>query len=242
MRIAISLLVLAPAALAAAAPAAPRAQPPTAAQPGTARPAVPATPVVPAGPPVQLLAIDLTTVPQACRAQVKQAQAPVLAVALAARIALARCMADQAIAPLSLCDCGESIVAIDAATAPAIAILDDVIANGDEATRLLAEHAQGQLYTGLVTRMVATLPRPGPGATDAEFALRDIRSQTLEAQLAPWREAALAAYQNAFDIGKANTRLASNPAVASALRDSQQQLAAGVATRPAAAPAPQDPG
>lgn len=207
------------------------------------RPAVP-PPAAPApaaqprslGPPgqpatVQLSAIDLATVPAPCQPLARRALAASSTVALSARISLASCMADRAIAPLSLCDCGESIQAIDAATAPALAVLDDVIDAADPAVKVIAEHTEGQLYAGFVVRLLATLPRVGPGASDAEVALRDMRKQTLEAQLAPWREAALAAFQHVIEISRAHPEISGNPAVASAVRDSERQIAASVATR-----------
>jgi hypothetical protein len=231
-------LAIAPPALANPAGTAPVAQPTTpsrAPQPTTQRPAAPPAgqrPAQPVPPPVQLAAIDVAALPAACKPLAKQALSPTLSVAFAGRISLASCMAEHAVAPLELCDCGASIVAIDTAVAPAIALLDDVIEKADPATQALAEHAEGQLYTSFVTRMLATLPPLTPAAIESEVALRDMRKQTLEAQLAPWREAALASFQRVVDLVKVSPALASNRVVATALRDSQQRLAsAAVATR-----------
>lgn len=199
------------------------AQSPTAHSPGAHSPR--------AQPPVQLAPIDLTQVPAECKPQAKQALAPSLSVALSARITLASCMADRAIASLKLCDCGDSIAAIDTAAKPAMAILDDAISNADPSIQVIAEHTEGTLYTGFVTRMLATLPAVAPGASEAEATLRDMRKQTLDAQLAPWREAALASYQHVVDLAKAHPELATRPATATAVRDSQQRLAADVAAR-----------
>lgn len=198
--------------------------------PAAQRPAAP-SPAARA-PLVQLAPIDPSVIPEPCKPLAKQAVAPTVAVAFQARISLASCMAGRAIAPLELCDCGASIVAIDKAVAPAIALLDDVIAAADPATRLIAEHAEGQLYAGFAARLVATLPPLGPNATEAETALRDMRKQTLAAQLEPWREAAMTSFQHVVDLAKAHPELASHRVIAAAVRDSEQQLAAGeVATR-----------
>lgn len=197
----------------------PTAQPPGARSPGAQRPMV------------QLAPIDLTEIPAPCKPQAKQALAPTLSIALSARITLASCMADQAIAPLSLCDCGDSIAAIDAAVKPAMTVLDDVISNADPATQVIAEHAEGKLYTGFATRMLATLPAAAPGASEAEATLHDMRKQTLDAQLAPWREAAMTSFQHVVDLAKAHPELATSPTTATAVRDSQQRLAADVAVR-----------
>jgi hypothetical protein len=229
----VSPILLAATAFAAPAPAQrpatqphatqPTAQPPTAQSPGARSPG--------AQPPVQLAPIDLTQIPAECKPQAKQALAPNLSVALSARIDLATCMADRATAPLQLCDCGDSIAAIDTAIKPAMAILDDVITNADPSLQVIAEHTEGKLYTGFVTRMLATLPAAAAGASEAEASLRDMRKQTLDAQLAPWREAALTSYQHVVDLARAHPELATRPATATAVRDSQQRLAADVAVR-----------
>jgi hypothetical protein len=214
--------------LAAPQPATPQAvAPQPAAKPASPAPQPVVMPLVP-----PLVPIDQTQVPQACQPLAKQALAPNTAAALAARVSLATCMADRAVAPLALCDCGESVLAVDAAVAPALALLDNVIEVGDPASQVIAEHAEGALYAGFSARLLATLPKVAPGAPDAEVALRDLRKQTLEAQLAPWREAAMTAFQHVVDIAKAHPEMAAhNSAVATALRDSQQRLAAEVANR-----------
>lgn len=202
--------------------------------PGAQKPlAVPSTAAArpaPPAPPPPLAPLDMATVPEACKPLAQQALARTLTAA-PARISLAGCIADKALAPLELCDCGDSIRAADAAVAPAIAILDSVIDAGEPTNRVIAEHAEGKLYLGLVTRLRATLPRPGAGAADTEVALHDARKQTLEVQLAPWHEAAMAAFQHVVDAAKSNPALARNAAAAAAIRESQQQLAAEVASR-----------
>jgi hypothetical protein len=220
----VSLTALAPTAFADGPnTAAPAKTPPAKTPRAATQPAMP--------PPVILAPIDLTKLPEACKPLAKQALSPTLTVALQSRISLASCMAERAVAPLELCDCGASIVAIDAAAAPAIALLDDVISNGDPAVQVLAEHAQGQLYAGFAIRMLATLPELSASAGDSERALRDMRKQTLEAQLVPWREAAMTAFQHVVDLAKAHPELAGNKAVTTAVRDSQQRLTAEVALR-----------
>lgn len=182
--------------------------------------AAPAQPAVPS----RLSPIDLSTVPEACQSLAKQAVAPSPA-ALSARISLAICMADRAVSPLSLCDCGESILAVDTATEPAIALLDEVIDADDPASQAIAEHAEGELYAGFTARLLATLPAPRPGARAAEATLREMRRQTLDAQLAPWREAATGSFQRVVELAKDHPGLADDPAVTTAVRDSQQRLA-----------------
>lgn len=218
--------------LAALAPlaAADRSPAPTVRPPGTlVRAAAPPRPAAPPAP--VLAAIDPQTVPDACKPLMKSAQSPSLAVAVSSRISLASCMADRAVAPLTLCDCGDSIQAVDAAIAPAVAILDDAIAAGDPASQAIGNHSEGQLYAGLAVRLHATVPKVNPAANPEEVALHDVRTETLEAQLAPWREAAATAFQAVIEVAKAHPDVARNPVVASAVRDSEQRLAADVAIR-----------
>jgi len=199
-------------------PTAPAVPPPDrhpaspASQPGP--PAPPASPLTP---------IEPSAVPEACRPLAKQALAPGPA-ALPARISLAICLADRAVAPLALCDCGESILAVDTATEPAFALLDEVIDAGDPASQAIAEHAEGELYAGFTVRLLATLPALRPGASPAEATLREMRRQTLDAQLAPWREAATRSFQRVAELARAHSELADQPAVRIAVRDSQQRL------------------
>jgi len=197
-----------------------------------AQPAVPSRLTAPSGPPdsppapaPRLTPIDPSTVPAPCQPLAKQALAAT-PVALSARISLATCLADRAVAPLTLCDCGESILAVDTATEPALALLDEVIDADDPPSQAIAEHAEGELYAGLAVRLLATLPALQPGASADEIALREMRRRTLDAQLEPWREAASHAFQRVVELARAHPELADDRAVAAAVRDSQRRLAA----------------
>lgn len=186
-------------------------------------------PIVQVGP--KLMAIDPATVPQACGTLVRAARSPSAPAALAARVSLASCMAERAVAPLELCDCGQSVVDIDQAVAPAIAVLDDAIAVGDPALQAIAQHAKGELYAGFAMRLIATLPAQSPSATPEALSLYDARKQALEAQLAPWRDTARAAFTQVVELARLHPEIARNPTAATAIRDSQQRVAADVAMR-----------
>ncbi|HET7505859.1 MAG TPA: hypothetical protein VFK02_32795 [Kofleriaceae bacterium] len=226
----VCLLLLSPAALADRAHT-PTTQPPAAQAPAAQAPTTSPPTARPPAPVVQLAPIDLAAIPAQCKPLAKQAQAPNPAIAHPARISLASCMAERAIAPLSVCDCADSIVAIDAAAAPAIALLDDVIASAGPAIQAIAEDTEGRLYAGFAIRLRATLPAVGPGASEAEVTLHDVRAQGLEAQMAPWHEAAMAAFEHVVELARAHPEIARNAAAATAVRDAQQRVAAEVATR-----------
>lgn len=187
-------------------------------------PAPTASPASPPAPPApRLTPIDPASVPAACQSLAKQALAPGPA-ALSARISLAVCMADRAMASLALCDCGESILAVDTAAEPVLALLDEVIDAGDPASQVIAEHAEGELHAGFTVRLLATLPPLRPDASPAETTLREMRRQTLDAQLAPWRDAAARSFQRAVELARAHPELADHTAVKAAVRDSQERL------------------
>jgi hypothetical protein len=216
-----------------------------------AQPAVPSRPTAPSAPPAgsqpapiaspasspepsaplasRLTPVDPSTVPEACQPLAKQALVPGPA-ALSARISLAVCMADRAVAPLALCDCGESILAVDTATEPALALLDEVIDVGDPASQMIAEHAEGELHAEFAVRLLATLPALQPGASADEIALREMRRQTLDAQLEPWRDAASRSFQHVVELARSHPELADRPAIRTAVRDSQQRLRAPAAS------------
>lgn len=206
----------------------------TPAQPAPARPAHGASTKTPA---TNLAPIDLQTVPEQCRTIAKQAGARVLATALSARISLAACLADVKLAPLELCDCEESMLAIDEALKPTFALLDEVIvAAPDDVTKIIAERAKAELHTHASTRMMQTLP-PASGSESA-VALYEARKAILDGLLARWRDAAAASYERILATVKANPKLERNPVVASAMRIAKDRLRLHVAVaKPAPAPA-----
>ena len=186
---------------------------------------------------ISATAIELAALPERCRGMARRATSAQPAEALPARVALAGCVAEAAFDGLSLLDCQDSVIAVDDAAAPSFALLASVIAAGDPAHQLAAEHARAELYLAMIARMAATVPAPAE-PTDAARALHATRTELLDALLAPWRDHAAHAYERVVAIAKANPRLARDAAAQAAVRASQRYLDAH--PRPAAA-APQDP-
>jgi hypothetical protein len=126
---------------------------------------------------------------------------------LGAELSLASCLLEDRVGALTLTGDDGSIKALGRAIEPAIAILDQIAAGSDPAYQILAAHAKGDLYDGLVVRM------------------RNTGRSSLEAQLAPWSQAAAAAYGDAVRIAKTHPDLVdSNPVVASAVRSCESRL------------------
>lgn len=197
------------------------------------RPPTPPASNAPPSPP-QLITIDLDETPPPCQPLARQALAPNAALALPARISLASCLADAALAPLALLDCEASKLEVEDATARSFELLADVIEHAtDDTTKVIAEHTRAELYTTMTRRMVATVPPPD--GSDASTSLHDIRQQLLESLLASWRDKASEAHAHVLAIVKRDPRLAKNPVVAAAARAARDDL-----QRAAAAPSQHD--
>ncbi|MDB4962927.1 MAG: hypothetical protein JWP01_2926 [Myxococcales bacterium] len=179
-----------------------------------------------------LIAITVAELPELCRDSGKRALNPNLVQALPARISLANCVSDAKINALQLIDGNESIVAIEEAIAPSIELLDDVAAQSDAASKVMALHAKAQLYSNATSRMLKTVPATNQSTQESQ-ALRDARRAILEAMMAPWREKQLEAHQAVVDVAKLNPQLAKNPVAQAAIADSRQRVAqaGSVATR-----------
>ena len=228
MRSSITLLSLLVATGAAIADATPAQRMP--ARPASNAPAPAKTPAS------NLAPIDLTTIPEQCRTIAKQAGAATLSVALSARISLANCLADVKAAPLKLCDCEDSMLALDDAMKHSFELLDEVAVAGDEVTKIIAVRAKAELYQTMTTRMLATLPPPG--GDESSIALHNARKAILDGLLGRWRNAAASSYERIVAIVKANPKLEKNQVVASALRTAKDRLRLHVAV---ATPPPQQP-
>ena len=204
----------------------PDVHPPVAAPtpaPTEAAPAAPAAtaPAVPAAP--TLTHLDPTSVPESCKPLAKEADAPGLNRKLSARISLASCLADHKIKPLVLCDCEQSVNDINAASQLPLTLLDEVYAMGDASMQILARQAKGDLLSSLALRMQSTVPPP-VNATPEAVALRDTRLDLIQPMVEPWQTQARAAYTEVDKLGKANPKLAKNPAVLAAVRSSRAKL------------------
>ena len=193
------------------------AQPPGATPPGAA-------------PTPALTPVNAEEVPEACRDLAKMASSPSKYAALSARISLASCLADHAMKPLVLCDCEQSVHEIEEAAAPSLALLDEVFAAGDATTKILARHARGEMLSSFVARMLATVPPP-PNGTSEALALRDLRLDLVQPLVEPWRAKARSAHEEVDRLAKAHPQLAKNQAIVAAVRTSRDRLAQGVAKR-----------
>lgn len=185
--------------------------------------------------------IEVAELPAQCKAIGKQATAANVPTALSARISLASCLADTRLATLTLLDCEESVLAVEEATKPSVALLDEVSAAArDDAMKIVAERAKAELYVQMTTRMLATVPPPG--TTASSIAMHDVRRGILDGLLARWRDAAAVSYERILAIVKVRPALERDPVVATAVRIAKDRLRLHVASaRPQPAPDAEPP-
>jgi len=175
-------------------------------------------------PAVNLAPIILDETTQRCKPLAKRASVPSIAQQLSARIALAGCIADARMEPLSLIDGQESVLAIEEAVQPGFAMLDGVIDAGDASVKVMALRAKADLYSQMCMRMMNTVPAPA-NTTPEAASLRETRRQIVDGMVVPWRERTREAHQAIVDLGKKHPELVRNPVVQTAIRESERQLA-----------------
>jgi hypothetical protein len=172
--------------------------------------------------------------PEACRELGTLADSSSKNQALSARIAVASCIVEQSLRTLFLCDCEQSVLELDTASAQSIALLDEAVQVGDAATKILALQTKGDLLASFATRILATVPPP-IDTHEAAITLRQTRLALIQPHVVPWQSAARSAYQELDRIARANPQLAKNTAVLAAVRASRTKLQAlqstGVANR-----------
>jgi hypothetical protein len=189
----------------------------------SAVPAPPSTSAAPGASAVGLSPVVVDETPESCRELAKLAGSTSKNAALSARISLATCIADQKTKELVLCDCEQSVLDVNAAIDPSLAMLDEVYMHGDTTLKILARHAQGQLLASFSSRMLATVPPPATSHPDA-IALRDTRLMMLRPLIDPWQVRAQGAFAEVDKLARANPQLAKNTAVVAAVRSSREKL------------------
>jgi hypothetical protein len=106
-----------------------------------------------------LVASDL---PAACRnIALEPTSARISGPDFGTHISVANCLAEASMSKLALQPNAASIAALDAAAGPSLAILDDVIQNGDAGWKHVAEAAKADLFMGMVVRMRSVANDPG---------------------------------------------------------------------------------
>jgi hypothetical protein len=157
--------------------------------------------------------INLSVLPDQCRgvAQIPRS-AEIVGPVLSARISAVNCAAQDIFSSVPVTDGEASVHALDAASTPLFAALDDVVAHGSPPWKIQALYAKGDLLFGLQTRLRNSIPAiTADTSLDAARAIEQ-RHRALDPLLAPWQARALAAFAQVADIARENPPLASaNP-------------------------------
>lgn len=177
-----------------------------------------------------IVELEVEDLPERCRPIAKRIEGPSAVQRMSARIALAGCLADVAIAPLSLIDGQESVVALDEAVGPAMALLDGVAQSKDAAMQIMALRAKADLFGTMIARMQRTVPRP-KRSTFENDSLYDTRKKIVDGLVTPWRDRAREAHQAIVEIAEAHPELVRNPVATASIRESRRQLKSPVASR-----------
>ncbi len=86
------------------------------------------------------------------------ASATISGPAFSAHVSVANCLAEDAMNAAAASPDDAAIARLDAAVAPSLAILDDVIRVGDAPWRLAAEKAKRDIYVSMIVRERITVP------------------------------------------------------------------------------------
>jgi hypothetical protein len=154
-------------------------------------------------------ALDLSTLPQRCREVAAIPRSSRIAdPALSARVSAATCVVDRAVAGMPLTDGDASVQALDAATAPIIATLDEVAAHGGPEWQIVALYMKADILFGLATRLRSSIPLIDQNTSLEAAADIQHRHEALEVKLVPWVTRATAAFGQVAELARANPRVA----------------------------------
>ncbi len=177
--------------------------------------------------------VDINDVDVACRPLARvPTTAQVAGPSYDAAISTASCLASVRTRWLVVTPTAESVRELDFAIAPAIAILDRVIATGDAEHALIARFAELDLYNGCAARVLASLPKISPQMTRAEVIARDKAVQSADQLIQPWRRRAIASRrQIAVLVARAPGLAQRNDTLAYMISNSRIVEAIGLASR-----------
>jgi hypothetical protein len=177
--------------------------------------------------------VDMRTVDPPCRTRAEvPSHARISGPSFDAAVSTANCMAMTRATQLELAPTEASVKALDAAVAPAMAILDAVIATGDPAHQLIAQHSELDILQSNTARMFVAVPQPSPQMASSELADQAIVLAATDALTEPWRRRALQCRRQIARLVYQHPELATRDAVfAHMVADSRIIDAAGVAGR-----------
>lgn len=172
-----------------------------------------------------LTRLDDGAIPPQCRIFAR-APAPTPQLQLEARISIATCMVGVQLDGIqrTIKKPTAGLEALGDAASPAIYMLDDVIAQGDPTTTILAQHAKGDIYAALAVRLRTTVPPMTSAATETDRLQLDAMHAAIEPAVKPWLDAADRAFNDAIATAEQHPELHPNAVVAHAVELSTEAL------------------
>ncbi len=177
--------------------------------------------------------VDIRAVDAPCRAFAEVPQtATTLGPSFDAAISTATCVVSTRTARLRVTATPASVSEIDAAEAPALAMLDHVIRDGDAEHKLIAYYMKADILAGNAARLLAKLPKLSPQMSSKEVRAHDALVRDADALTLRWRQQALANRREIVKLANHDPAMVvRNPVVAHMVVDTRLGRAAGVATR-----------
>ncbi|HEX5063420.1 MAG TPA: hypothetical protein VFV99_28785 [Kofleriaceae bacterium] len=151
---------------------------------------------------------------------------------IAARVSVAMCAAGKRMSALTLKDDAASRVALNKATAPTFAVLDDLASTGTPDWQIIANALRGQLYVAMTVRLRNSIP-PINQAMGPQYAALMARHDRVEQEAQPWLASADDSFRQARQVASVHPELGNNPVVSTAERNSAASLVAARAPAPA---------
>jgi hypothetical protein len=151
--------------------------------------------------------------------------APTLQIQLEARVSVASCVASETFDHVPRMRPDGAPAAFADAAAPALALLDEVIAKAHDEPRaaIIAYGAKANIYGGLIVRVRNNIP-PMLGASPTELAALQQAHDDIEVDLVPWVDRLEVSYSAIAALARVHPEFGHDPVIQTAVRDSHFAL------------------
>jgi hypothetical protein len=172
----------------------------------------------------RLSQLDPSVVSEHCAA-LANFRTPTLQIQLEARVSVATCVASASLDGVPRMRPDGAPAAFADAVAPALAMLDEVIAKAHDEPRaaIIAYGAKANIYAGLIVRVRNNIP-PMMGATSTQLAMLEHAHDDIEQDLVPWVDRLEVSYSAIAALARVHPELGGDPVMQTAVRDSHGAL------------------
>jgi hypothetical protein len=172
----------------------------------------------------RLTQLDPNVVSEHCAA-FASLPAPTRQIQLEARVSVASCVASESLDRVPRMPPDGAPAAFAEVVAPALAMLDEVIAKAHDEPRaaIIAYGAKANIFGGLIVRVRANIP-PMMGAAPTQLALLQQAHDDTEQVLVPWVDRLEVSYSAIAALARVHPELGRDPVIQTAVRDSHVAL------------------